>query len=192
MRRALVRRCVLQRKVYRQLHKCRMAEKSPKPLLLLHEAGVESESFLIPCVIKLTLYNWIWCGCVRMLCVRMLCVRMLCVRMVCVRMVCVRPCVYVCFLFFIPPEYDFIYSTMIITVTGVSRHSNPRPPSKLAKIGKIGSKCQLLSVLVRVLVSSETHNDPFNRSWSTPEAKYAPPAPLKPKEAAMRTECCTF
>jgi len=111
----------------------------------------------------------------------MLCVRMLCVRMVCVRMVCVRPCVYVCFLFFIPPEYDFIYSTMIITVNGVSRHSNPRPPSKLAKIGKIGSKCQLLSVLVRVLVSSETHNDPFNRSRCTPEAGYAPPAPLKPK-----------
>lgn len=53
MRRALVRRCVLQRKVSRQLHKCRMAEKSPKPLLLLHEAGVESESFLIPCVISL-------------------------------------------------------------------------------------------------------------------------------------------
>lgn len=55
MRRALVRRCVLQRKVSRQLHKCRMAEKSPKPLLLLHEAGVESESFLISLPVQLDL-----------------------------------------------------------------------------------------------------------------------------------------
>lgn len=58
---------------------------------------------------------------------------------------------------------------------------------ELSTAFKLGPNAKY-NVLVRVLGSSETPNDPFSRSQSTPEAHNEPREPRKPKEAARRTE----
>lgn len=53
---------------------------------------------------------------------------------------------------------------------------------------KLGSNTQLREP-AHELEASETPNDPFSRSQSTPDPCNAPPEPLKPKEVAGEREC---
>lgn len=64
-----------------------------------------------------------------------------------------------------------------------------RKPYRLNQINlKLGSNTQLREP-AHELEASETPNDPFSRSQSTPDPCNAPPEPLKPKEVAGEREC---